>query len=310
MASVTFDKKQLPQVVALGVLTLGIFGYFASKTLFAPATQASPVPPTGSTPGNASIVGGSSSAGTFVSPAASLPDPNAIPDPSSLIGADAPTNSMRDPFIPATPLSELTAPVAVLPKAPSVTGGQISDVPGLGQIKPLPLPGSGGLPGLGNASGSQQAGAAPDTAAWQVTGIIQSDSDPSNAIAILRDASSRRYLRLGDQLDPETRMVGIDRNSVTLIRSGQRIQLNVSSTIPEEPGQGAVPVQSTSTSTPESHPVQAVPVVTQPVEVHAAPVPIVQPVQVHAALTPKLQAHMSQQSHDTQTQSYTHGPAD
>jgi hypothetical protein len=153
-----------------------------------------------------------------------------------LIGADAPTDTMRDPFVAASPLPTITPAVSstppLLPAAPQVNP-TAPPVPGLGEIKPLPLPG-GGLPSLTTAAG-QPSNGAPSQASWQVTGIIQSDADPRDSVAILRNGDEHRYLKLGDQLDDETRLIGIDTDSITLLRDGQRIQLGVSSIIGGQP---------------------------------------------------------------------------
>jgi hypothetical protein len=215
---------------------------------------------------------------------------------------------MRDPFIALAPIASSEPVVTPAPKAPSVTGPTLSassSIPGLGQIKPLPMPsGNTPIPNIGAlpnpTSSSQQQGTTPAVeSSWQLTGIIQSDTDSSNALAVVRDSSNHKYLKLGDSLDEHTKLIGIDKNSITLLRDGHRIQLGVSATISEQLTAPA----SAPAPKPDSKAINA-----QPTPESAIPGLVIAPLK-HASIqiqaTPK-----HQQSSVPTTQTYKHGAAD
>ena len=297
MANVTFDKKQLPQVAALGTLSACMFSYFGFKMLVPPATQAAPAAPTaGTVTGGAA--GASSSAGTSSSPtdstsSASGTSSDAV-DPSALIGASAPSAMMRDPFAAAkaAPTSDKaklgasgdSAPKALpsLAEAGAAQGGQKVD-------------GSSALPSLAGASAGAPvtpALAAPQivspAAQWSVSGVICSDINPSLSLAIFRAGNVRRYVRVGEWLDNSTQLTSLDRAGVMLVRSGMRFRLALGAA-PEASGAAQLqqqappapmmpaPASPQLPSLPQQHaeltaPVQAHPVVTIADASQAAPI--------------------------------------
>ena len=80
------DKKQMPQVIGLGVASCGMFGFFAFK-MIAPTASAAPPPPPAKNAKVAAAAAAPASEGAGAAPAAT---PDAKP----------PTPGMRDPFIP------------------------------------------------------------------------------------------------------------------------------------------------------------------------------------------------------------------
>ena len=214
MSKIVFDKKQLPQIILLGTLSAGLFGFFGLRLLTPPPTQAAapPIP----VPGAATAAAPGAVAGV---------------DPSAFIGAGAPTDGMRDPFIPgltAAPPAPVQVASASMGSAPPIPG-----LPGAGDVRPLP--------------------AAPAYKEWTVTGVICSDLDRSAAVAIFRSGDERRYVRLGSLIDDSTRLIGIDRNGVTVARGEERTRLTLGGVV-AAPRKAAVAVQPTGSFIPSVAP--------------------------------------------------------
>lgn len=209
MANVTYDKKQLPQVIGLGVLSVGIFGYFTAKLITPPAAQASAPQPAATTPtaATATTTDASASAG-----AAGQPTDGEVA--TALIGATAPSDEMRDPFVAYTsPAPPAVPALAATPGSPTPGVPSVPGLPGAGDVAPLnPGPVDGG---------------------WTVYGVVCSDADPSAALAIFRRGDERRYVRLGTLVDDDTRLIGIDRGGVTVLRFGNRVRLGLGGPTPE-----------------------------------------------------------------------------
>jgi len=227
-----YDKKQLPQVIAMGILSVGLFGYFGWRMMAPPATQAAPQPvakPAAALPGGQATPDASASA-TAPTATGAAPAPLASPGAIATVGsntqqtvASAPTGDMRDPFaVPAgAPAKSVTTVVA--PPLPHVmpTAMQGPPMPTLPSIQPLQL---GSLP---PALPAVSVAAPPAAPAWQVTGVIVGDSDPADHIAILRDGDQRRYVRPGQMVDGEFRVESVDQDGVTLTRGSERFRLTL-----------------------------------------------------------------------------------
>ncbi len=258
MANVTFDKKQLPQVAALGTLSACMFGYFGFKMISPPATQAAPPAPAagasaGTAGGASSPSAAASSATDPASGGASGTDGDSV-DPSALIGAPAPSTAMRDPFAAtAAPASIKTvssgdsAPKA-LPSLAALSAAQ-------GGPK---AEGASSLPSLTGAPAAAPAPApvAPQVVSpatqWSVSGVICSDINPSLSLAIFRAGNVRRYVRVGEWLDNTTQLTSLNRTGVVLVRSGMHFRLPLGAS-PEL--SGAAQQQQPSVSAPMPTPI-------------------------------------------------------
>jgi hypothetical protein len=207
MSGLVYDKKQLPQVIGLGVLSAGLLGYFGLKMITPPPTQAAAP----ATSGQSST---STASGASVGSAASNQD-SSVPVVTALIGASAPSDTMRDPFTPPTlpaavPSGATQNGTTPNGSAPKAGAGAVPGLPNLGQVQPLPV-----------------RSAVSDPTAWAVTGIIRSDRDPDASLAIFRSGTERRYVRLGSMVDESTRLIEIDRGGVTVSRNNDHIRLTL-----------------------------------------------------------------------------------
>ncbi len=218
------EPKQIPQFVALCVVSSGVFGYFVVRMVAPGSASASSAIP-------APVAKPASHAAAFapVAPVASGAAVAATPDPAasaSSVLAAPPTPEMRDPFIvgyvdPKTAVSVVPA-LPVKPKltVPSLPQMARVTLPGL---SPFPAPAApelpSGLSGLtirptGPAVSSIPAlPAAPAPPAWQVTGVVQTDTDK---LAILRDGDARRIVHSGDFVDSTYRVASVTRGGVVL----------------------------------------------------------------------------------------------
>lgn len=206
------DKKQIPQVVVLAVLALGLFGYFA-KTLLMPgpvsAKAAVPAPVTAVT-----ALGAKPAPGTAVPGVAAVP-----PMPSA---------TMRDPFAPAITASSnsaapmqaaLAARAAVHAAAPAPRLASLRALPAAGfsipAAPPLPFPAAAAPPVYGRPTASLPP--LPAAPSWTVTGVLQSGAEH---IAILRSGETRRFVKQGDYVDDQFQVAQVTRSFVVL-RAGR-----------------------------------------------------------------------------------------
>lgn len=220
-----YDKKQLPQVIVMGILSLGLFGYFGWKMLAPPPTQAAAPPPAAASaaPGAAGAVGAANSAASVtVAP---------ITDEAS-VGAPGP--EMRDPFmVPAWATAPTATPARSAPAAqPAASAPPAPSLPELAAFHPLP-PATAVVTPSPAATGPA-APPAPTGPQWQVTGVLTGDS-PDSYLAILRSGDERRYVRTGSMVDGEYRVDSIDGSGVTLVKGSAtyRLSLGGQSTAPK-----------------------------------------------------------------------------
>ena len=208
------DKKQVPQVIALAVLAVAFFIYFAAKMIL-------PTP---------------AAAGTQAAPVAAKPQAKAVPVATATVDgtftAPAPKAGMHDPFVQgvsdqAVP-APTTAPPAMKP-APAVRTASLR-VTG---IAPLAIPAVPSLPGGGiqeeklSPLGGRTpvvpslpvAPVAPD---WTVTGVLQSGT---NRVAILRCGDARRFVKQGDHVDSQFVVALVTRDYVVLRHGHSRFTL-------------------------------------------------------------------------------------
>ena len=218
------DTKQLPQFIALGVLTAGVGGY-AVYHFAAPSPVSADTRPAAATPapGKTGILKPGDGPAAPGSPAALT----AAAVPGAVTGdAPPPSSAMRDPFAPGyvDPTTLHTAtPGAAAPALPKLAGKQTAST---GFVSPLPvglppaLPGSaatGPMPALpaGPAAPPLPAAVvpAPPAPTWTVTGVL---SGAGGKVAILRSGESRRIVRSGDFVDSTYRVAGVSRTAVVL----------------------------------------------------------------------------------------------
>ncbi|MDQ2798502.1 MAG: hypothetical protein M3Y13_02540 [Armatimonadota bacterium] len=216
------DKKQIPQFAALCILSAGTFGFFVMRlvtpTPAAAGTRPRPVQEAAK-PGSpaASPTAQKARAGTDT---ASTADAAPVP---------VPTAGMRDPFVvgyvdPKLVPAAVPAPVPVLPATAKAAHTQMASihevgpaaisapfVPGLPLgLKSFPATAPAPVAGLPSAPPAPVLPAAP---AWTVTGVLQNDTQH---VAILRNGEARRFVRTGDFVDSQFKVVDVTRSSVTL----------------------------------------------------------------------------------------------
>jgi len=217
-----FDKKQLPQVIGLGLLSAGMFGYFSVKILTPPPPEAA--------------------AAATVNTATVKDIPVMSPaeiEVASLTNGTAPSPVMHDPFTPLpTPSSPPVPALNPLPKPAA-----FDDT--LGHLNPLqPMPSDGEIRPLSGLSPAPFA--APPvipTTKWVVTGVIVGPGSRPE-LAVLRDGDARRIVALGSMVDDQFRLVGISREGATLRAEGHNIQLKLGG---DEPADNGISTGSSST---------------------------------------------------------------
>jgi cytochrome c biogenesis protein CcmG/thiol:disulfide interchange protein DsbE len=210
------DKKQIPQVVAMAVLAVLFFGYFAVKMIMpTPAAAGSQAPAAPAAAAAAAPKTGDAQAAS--DPSATMPD------------APPPSATLRDPFVQA--ISDQPAPPPVLkPVAPPAARPAVYTKPS--HPSGLPTYPINILPGVGNEHGAvagvphPMVPAAPPipvaAPTWVVTGVLQSGAD---TVAILRSGDARRFVKKGDYVDSTFRVTSVTRDAVTLRHGVSRFTL-------------------------------------------------------------------------------------
>jgi len=201
------NKKQIPQVILLAMLAVGLFGRFAYCML-------KPTPAAARTQVATTTVPAATVHGTGFALAAL--DPTAPP----------PTPGMRDPFVPgmadelaleAYQKSLHTSSQVAPQHQKSMQWNRVVEPP-VPYVPPLPGgnsdPASDGrtlsaLP-VGRPTELPATPAAPQ---WTVTGVLDGDN---GQMAILRNGDARRIVHEGDMVDDGFRVVSVTRGHVTL----------------------------------------------------------------------------------------------
>ena len=228
------DKKQIPQFVALCVLSSGVFGYFIMRMVTpseASAStgvrQSSPVAaaPTTKSATAATLVPTPVSAAAGAAPliVTSAVTPTAAGTPAPAV--PQPLTGMRDPFVVGYVEPKIAPPVAPViapPKLIASPNPQMAraTLPGLSAIPAPPAPDlPNGLTGF-SVRPTQMAPSlprvlAPPTPAptWTVTGVLQADTEK---VAILRNGEARRIVRSGDFVDSTYQVADVTRSYVVL----------------------------------------------------------------------------------------------
>lgn len=270
------DKKQLPQYIALGVLTAGVGGYTVYHFAAAGPVSADTRPAAAATaPAQAAKP---APAGTgAAAPAAVAADTGDAPPP---------TPAMRDPFAVGyvDPGTVSAPPVAAAPSLPPPS----KQVASLGAISPLPvglpaappLPGSGfgafppkaaalpnALPAGPSAPTLPAAPALPEPPHWTVTGVL---IGAGGKVAILRSGDTRRIVRAGDFVDSVYRVSDVSRTAVQLRHGAAVYRIVLGGTKPA-PGASSAPAP---VSVPAAAPPQIpMPVGQMPVGIGSAVIP-------------------------------------
>jgi hypothetical protein len=202
----TFDKKQMPQVIGLGVLSAAMFAYFTVKIITPPPAERV----------SASVIAAPNSATTITAvKAVETPADVAIAD---LISGPPPTSSMRDPF-----WQPWQAPSKTAPDKQTTSQTQPASLP-QGNLGPLaPMPSSSAVQPL-SALNPAPAPAPPAPIMWKVVGVL-AGSTSGERIAVLRNGDARRFVALGGMVDDQCQLIGIDRFGVTLRQGKQHIRL-------------------------------------------------------------------------------------
>lgn len=136
----------------------------------------------------------------------------------------------RDPFTPAVlPIDPAAKPVdpkqpePPKPNASRNRGGTNRFATGGGPMPPMdPM---GGLPSPTGEIGIQPGGTLrqPGESGLTVSGTVTGD----HPVAVLRDENgNQRVVALGGQIDPDTKVVGIEKGKVTIERKGKRHTLS------------------------------------------------------------------------------------
>ncbi len=215
------DKKQIPQFAALCILSAGTFGFFvmrlvtptpaAAGTRPRPVQEAAKPGPTTASPtaqkaGTAKNTVSTTDAAPITAPTAGMRDPFVVGyvDPK-MISAHAPAAA---PALPAPAKTAHTQMASIHEVGPAAVSAPF--VPGLPlglKSFPAAAPAPAALP---SAPAAPVLPAAP---AWTVTGVLQNDAQQ---VAILRNGEARRFVRTGDFVDSQFKVVGVTRSSVTL----------------------------------------------------------------------------------------------
>lgn len=274
MAKFQLDKKQILPAVGMAVASAGLFTYFVVKMTTPPPLQAAPPAPTTQT---ASTHGSAASPNATAATGGAPTQEDAASNPLDALMAP-PMPGMRNPFIPqivdpgptaAKPVQEASSNIGQ-PAFPGVP----RDLPRPGSLGPVPPMGiSGGLPPVG------QAPAAPALTDWTVTGVLSS-TDPANRIAILRAGDVRRFVRQGDMVDSNFRLVDVSRTGVVLAQGSHRIRLplggfktDTDKHKPVQSGAATGPWTGGPTSAPAGQPGQDQSAPAQPAPIQAPPAP-------------------------------------
>ena len=222
------DKKQIPQFVALCVLSSGVFGYFVmrmvtpSEASASSATrQATPIAAAAPSPKAVTPVPTTGSVAVGAAPQAVALTAAGVPAPIIPL----PMVGMRDPFVVGyvdPKIAPTVAPVTAPPTQVASANPQMArtTLPGLSAFPAPPAPDlPTGLSGFSvrptQMGPSLPRVLAPQTPppAWTVTGVVQADTEK---VAILRNGEARRIVRSGDFVDSTYQVADVTRSYVVL----------------------------------------------------------------------------------------------
>jgi hypothetical protein len=200
-----YNKKQIPQIVGLAVLSTGMLGYFSLKMI-------TPPPPERAVAAVKMIAKSKATDLTLTSTDVQM---------AMLTNGPPPSPTMQDPFLPSTAATTAANTSVGKPQIniasaglPTFQHAGSTSTPYLGLIKPLA--------GLGHAAPGQAL--VPIPVAWTVTGVLNASSGGKN-IAVLRSGAERRFVALGGMVDDQCRLIGVDRFGVTLMEGKSRVRL-------------------------------------------------------------------------------------
>ena len=210
------DQKQVPQVIALGVLTAGLLGW-AGLQWFGANSSASAAPK----PKDEAQVASADGQAAPEAGVATDPDQTGAAPPLTVPGGYNP-----DPFRGPALKQEENKTQPAPPRAPSIKIGPA--LPNPGGFEPLPQPGGGSTPPV------VEAPPAPVRPTVAVTGII--DVEGGTDMALVEMGQSQRIVQVGDLVDTY-KVKKIDLNGLLLVNGKDRFYVALAST-EKEAGKG------------------------------------------------------------------------
>lgn len=205
------DQKQVPQVIALGVLTVGILGWAGMQWFGGNSASAAAKPKDEAQVASADTQAAAPDAGTTGEPG----------QPGTAPALTVPGGYNPDPFRgPAAKKDEKEAQPA--PPAPSVRVERSSPgpLPGAGDFGPLPRVG-------GTGPAPVEPPPAPVRPTLAVTGII--DVEDGSDMALVEMGQSQRIVQVGDMVDAY-KVKKIDLNGLLLVNGKDRFYAALAST--------------------------------------------------------------------------------
>lgn len=205
------DKKQLPQLIAFGVLLLACIGFVAFQLKPAAAPQAAP----------------QAKSAPAKTAEAAAPDQAEAEDPGV---ASLPTLPKRDPFEPMM-VASLPNQVQIRIPTRSPETGPVETRIATGPIPRMPIPRMpmpvqiGGITALtaGNDGAPGDAAVRPADPAFVLTGIIRGDRN----VAIIRLSDERHIVQAGQWINNDYRVISVTADGVVLAARDHRISLKL-----------------------------------------------------------------------------------
>lgn len=191
------DRKQMQQVIVLGVLFLVAIGYAGYQLFFAGSTGASTK---------------SASATTQAQPSEQNQQTTTEPE---WLTASAPA---RDPFVIPPQFDNLKQQARAQTVRPAST--RVASSPSLSALPPMPV-----VPVSGNSIGDSQTSSAPETEAQPnitVTGVVVGQ----RPVAILRtEGGDQRVVQPGHQLEGGYVLREVSRDGIVIEKDGKTVTL-------------------------------------------------------------------------------------
>lgn len=202
------DKKQIPQMVVLGLLVLLCVGYVSFTLVKPPATE--PVPPASKSakadvPGKASVeVRSQPVADATASPDLSAPIPRRDPFAVQSLGTV--------PAPPQTKPANSKAITAAVQRSARAASGKVPPLIPIGSFKPGSTPGLSVVPSTENQD--------PD---FVLTGVIRGTEN----VAIIRVGNSKHVVMQGQIISGRYRVLSVSEDGVVLACKDRRIHLKL-----------------------------------------------------------------------------------